>query len=382
MQGYWNDPEATAERLRPGRWPWERVLATGDLFRADEEGFLYFVGRRDDIIKSRGEKVAPREVEAVLHAAPGVRSAAVVGAPDGLLGEAVVAYVVPRDGRGAAAGRAAPALRRAAGGLHGAGARGAARRAADDAERESRPPCAGCRGGKRRGEAMIARLPAGRRPVRAALALATLLAVLLAAGCGGESAQQKAARAAAAEHAHTMRLGARVFAENCATCHPLLGRPNVDFHPDAPPLDLDQVRFRRAYATQMVQNGRVAMPGMGQLGEAKIEAVVDYVMAVGGRETYPPAHLRAAELQQGRALYDAHCLGCHAILGRGGDRPNPIWQAPAFEDVRPGVLYTESKIREGQGEAMPAFPRLEIGQLRAIAVYANAMAMRKPVRAR
>jgi long-chain acyl-CoA synthetase len=97
MQGYWNDPEATAQRLRPGRWPWERALATGDLFRQDEEGFLYFVGRRDDILKSRGEKVAPREVEAVLHAAEGVRMAAVVGAPDRLLGEAVVAYVVPHD---------------------------------------------------------------------------------------------------------------------------------------------------------------------------------------------------------------------------------------------------------------------------------------------
>ncbi len=94
MQGYWNDPEATAERLRSGRWPWERVLATGDLFRQDDEGYLYFVGRRDDIIKSRGEKVAPREVEAALLAADGVRTAAVVAAPDRLLGQAIVAYVV------------------------------------------------------------------------------------------------------------------------------------------------------------------------------------------------------------------------------------------------------------------------------------------------
>ena len=93
MQGYWNDPEATAERLRPGRWPWERVLATGDLFRRDEDGFLYFVGRRDDLIKSGGEKVVPREVEDVLHAAPGVRDAAVVGVADRLLGHAVVAHV-------------------------------------------------------------------------------------------------------------------------------------------------------------------------------------------------------------------------------------------------------------------------------------------------
>ena len=97
MQGYWNDPEATAERLRPGRWPWERELRTGDLFRIDADGFLYFVARRDDMLKSRGEKVAPREVEAVLHAADGVRMAAVVGAPDRLLGQAIVAYVVPHD---------------------------------------------------------------------------------------------------------------------------------------------------------------------------------------------------------------------------------------------------------------------------------------------
>jgi amino acid adenylation domain-containing protein len=93
MQGYWNDPETTAERLRPGRWPWERVLATGDLFRTDEEGYLHFVGRRDDLIKSGGEKVFPREIEDVLHAAPGVREAAVVGSTDRLLGQAVHAHV-------------------------------------------------------------------------------------------------------------------------------------------------------------------------------------------------------------------------------------------------------------------------------------------------
>lgn len=98
MQGYWNDPQATAERLRPGRWPWERVLATGDLFRRDDEGFLFFVGRRDDIIKSRGEKVAPREVEAALLAADGVRMAAVIGVADRLLGQAIHAYVVAEPG--------------------------------------------------------------------------------------------------------------------------------------------------------------------------------------------------------------------------------------------------------------------------------------------
>lgn len=98
MQGYWRDPEGTAARLRAGRWPWERVLATGDLFRQDAEGFLYFVGRRDDLIKSRGEKVAPREVEEVLHSCTGVREAAVVGVPDELLGQAVHAHVAPESG--------------------------------------------------------------------------------------------------------------------------------------------------------------------------------------------------------------------------------------------------------------------------------------------
>ena len=98
MQGYWNQPEATARALKPGPWPWERVLHTGDLFRADEDGFLYFVGRRDDILKSRGEKVAPKEVEAVLHALPGVREAVVVGVPDPVLGQAIRALVVLAEG--------------------------------------------------------------------------------------------------------------------------------------------------------------------------------------------------------------------------------------------------------------------------------------------
>jgi long-chain acyl-CoA synthetase len=98
MQGYWNDPARTSQRLRPGRWPWERVLATGDLFRRDEDGYLYFVARRDDIIKSRGEKVAPREVEEVLHALEGVQEAAVLGVDDEVLGQAIHAHVAPRPG--------------------------------------------------------------------------------------------------------------------------------------------------------------------------------------------------------------------------------------------------------------------------------------------
>jgi amino acid adenylation domain-containing protein len=93
MLGYWRRPEETAAKLRDGPLPGERVLYSGDLFRTDDEGWLYFVGRRDDIIKSRGEKVSPREVEDVLHALAGVVEAAVVGVDDPVLGQAIRAYV-------------------------------------------------------------------------------------------------------------------------------------------------------------------------------------------------------------------------------------------------------------------------------------------------
>jgi acyl-CoA synthetase (AMP-forming)/AMP-acid ligase II len=94
MQGYWEDAAATECVLRPGRYPWEKVLHTGDLFRTDADGFLYFVGRKDDIIKSRGEKVSPKEVENVIYALPGIVEAAVLGEPDPILGQAIKAVVV------------------------------------------------------------------------------------------------------------------------------------------------------------------------------------------------------------------------------------------------------------------------------------------------
>jgi long-chain acyl-CoA synthetase len=101
MQGYWELPEETSRVLKPGRFPWERVLHTGDLFRADEEGFLYFVSRKDDIIKSRGEKVSPKEVENVIYEHPDVLEAAVIGVPDEVLGEAIKACIVLKEGAAA-----------------------------------------------------------------------------------------------------------------------------------------------------------------------------------------------------------------------------------------------------------------------------------------
>jgi long-chain acyl-CoA synthetase len=86
--------------LKAGPYPWERLLYTGDLFRTDDEGYLYFVSRKDDIIKTRGEKVSPKEVESVICEIAGVREVAVIGVPDPILGQAVKAIVVAEDGIG------------------------------------------------------------------------------------------------------------------------------------------------------------------------------------------------------------------------------------------------------------------------------------------
>jgi long-chain acyl-CoA synthetase len=94
MRGYWENPDATAARYRPGPIYGERVCYSGDIFRSDEEGYLYFIGRKDDIIKSRGEKVSPKEIENVLYSLDGVVEAAVIGVPDEILGEAIKAIIV------------------------------------------------------------------------------------------------------------------------------------------------------------------------------------------------------------------------------------------------------------------------------------------------
>lgn len=98
MAGYWKQPELTAAMLKPGKIPGERVLCTHDWFRKDEDGLLYFVGRSDDIIKTRGEKVSPVEVENVLHGIPGIKEALVVGIPDDIYGQSIKAYVVVEAG--------------------------------------------------------------------------------------------------------------------------------------------------------------------------------------------------------------------------------------------------------------------------------------------
>lgn len=94
MRGYWGAPELSARRFRPGEIPGERVCCSGDLFYTDADGYFYFVSRKDDMIKSRGRKVAPREAEDILYRIPGVLEAAVIGIPHPELGEALKAFIV------------------------------------------------------------------------------------------------------------------------------------------------------------------------------------------------------------------------------------------------------------------------------------------------
>ncbi|MBU2677384.1 MAG: AMP-binding protein [Gammaproteobacteria bacterium] len=102
--GYWRSPELTERVLRhhphpsPGREGLDRVCYSGDLVRSDEEGFLYFVGRRDEQIKSAGFRISPTEVEEVICRMPEVRQAAVVGVPDSVLGQHLVANLVLAEG--------------------------------------------------------------------------------------------------------------------------------------------------------------------------------------------------------------------------------------------------------------------------------------------
>jgi acyl-CoA ligase (AMP-forming) (exosortase A-associated) len=102
--GYWGHPELTAQVLRPHPFlppevgDHERVCYSGDLVRMDEDGYLYFVGRRDTMIKSSGFRISPTEVEEILLQSGLVKQAAVIGVPDEVLGQSVKAFVVALEG--------------------------------------------------------------------------------------------------------------------------------------------------------------------------------------------------------------------------------------------------------------------------------------------
>jgi acyl-CoA synthetase (AMP-forming)/AMP-acid ligase II len=102
--GYWNQPELSRQVLRPHPFPPPGgatpplVCYSGDLVYTDDEGYLYYVSRRDNQIKTAGYRVSPTEVEEVLHEHEQVAQAAVVGVADALLGQAIHAFVVLRAG--------------------------------------------------------------------------------------------------------------------------------------------------------------------------------------------------------------------------------------------------------------------------------------------
>jgi acyl-CoA synthetase (AMP-forming)/AMP-acid ligase II len=103
--GYWGRPDLTAQVLRPHPFPVdgcssnEKVCYSGDLVHMDEEGYLYFDGRRDNLIKCAGFRVSPTDVEEVIHRSGMVEQAAVIGVPDDVLGQAIQAFVVPPSGQ-------------------------------------------------------------------------------------------------------------------------------------------------------------------------------------------------------------------------------------------------------------------------------------------
>jgi len=92
MRGYWNNPEATAEAIRDG-W-----VYTGDIGTVDEDGYIYLIDRKKDMIISGGYNIYAREVEDVLHSHPAIAEAAVIGVPDDEWGESVKAVVTLKPG--------------------------------------------------------------------------------------------------------------------------------------------------------------------------------------------------------------------------------------------------------------------------------------------
>jgi len=102
--GYWGNPQATNRVLRPNPLlpaeigDVEKVCYSGDLVKMDEDGFLYYIGRRDTMIKSSGYRISPTEVEEVVFQSGKARHVAAIGVPDELLGQAVKVFVVLRDG--------------------------------------------------------------------------------------------------------------------------------------------------------------------------------------------------------------------------------------------------------------------------------------------
>jgi len=97
MAGYWNNEALSREMLRKGKLPGEKILCSNDWFKMDVDGYLYFLGRNDDIIKTRGEKVSLVEIENAIYKIASVKEVAVIGIPDEILGESIVAFITTNN---------------------------------------------------------------------------------------------------------------------------------------------------------------------------------------------------------------------------------------------------------------------------------------------
>ena len=143
--GYWNDPARTAERFKPvpGRegaiCTEEIAVWSGDRVVKDEQGFLFFVGRNDEMIKTSGYRVSPTEIEEVVYSTGLVRDAVALGVDDARVGQRIVLAVSPAEAR-RAGGRSAPRrAQAAAAAVHGPEGRRREARAAPVAQRQVRP---------------------------------------------------------------------------------------------------------------------------------------------------------------------------------------------------------------------------------------------------
>jgi acyl-coenzyme A synthetase/AMP-(fatty) acid ligase len=92
MAGYWNNPEETRKVLRGNK------LFTGDIARMDEDGCLYIVGRRNDMIKSGAHRISPKEIEEVILEMKEIHEVTVVGIEDNILGESIKAFIILKNG--------------------------------------------------------------------------------------------------------------------------------------------------------------------------------------------------------------------------------------------------------------------------------------------
>jgi mono/diheme cytochrome c family protein len=224
----------------------------------------------------------------------------------------------------------------------------------------------------------------GMRMLDRATALAAVLAAatLVAAGCGGGSTPPATTHAARttkvdpAVRARLMRDGARVFDRHCATCHPLLGKPNKRYHSDALALNLDEVRPEPQYTNARLIGGGVGMGSFQSvLSPRAMRAVYTYVMAVSGRKVVVPRNPPPTLLATGEHVFTDHCQRCHGIAGRRSTGKIGIWLPTDLNVVKPSVAYVERLVRSGEQDAMPSFRhRLTAAEIRAVAIYTTVTA--------